>query len=67
MTTDTKRNPPPGANTLIPETFLDVPTQRLYALSIGALCQVCDPLYCAGRCGSQLYSFLGFYHNRVLD
>ncbi|KAH9835872.1 uncharacterized protein C8Q71DRAFT_100734 [Rhodofomes roseus] len=39
MTSNAKANPPPGANTLVPESFLDVPTQRLYALSIGALCQ----------------------------
>ncbi|KAI0727871.1 hypothetical protein C8Q72DRAFT_876158 [Fomitopsis betulina] len=41
MTTDAKGNaaPPQSADTLIPESFLDVPTQRLYALSIGALCQ----------------------------
>lgn len=45
MTTDAKGNaaPPQSADTLIPESFLDVPTQRLYALSIGALCQVCRP------------------------
>ncbi|KZT74944.1 hypothetical protein DAEQUDRAFT_659210 [Daedalea quercina L-15889] len=39
MTNNQKANAPPGANTLVPESFLDVPTQRLYALSIGALCQ----------------------------
>lgn len=26
--------------TLIPETFIDVPSQRLYYLSLGVLCQV---------------------------
>ena len=25
---------------LIPETYFDAPTQRLYALSLGLLCQV---------------------------
>jgi hypothetical protein len=25
---------------LIPESYFDVPTQRLYALSLGLLCQV---------------------------
>ncbi|KAI0720132.1 hypothetical protein C8Q72DRAFT_878186 [Fomitopsis betulina] len=53
MTTDAKGNaaPPQSADTLIPESFLDVPTQRLYALSIGALCQkwlIVDSLFCVG-------------------
>jgi len=26
---------------LIPEVYLDFPSQRLYYLSLGALCQVC--------------------------
>ncbi|KAH9937368.1 uncharacterized protein B0H18DRAFT_970234 [Fomitopsis serialis] len=39
MTSNAKANPPSATSTLVPESFLDVPTQRLYALSIGALCQ----------------------------
>ncbi|KAH9947096.1 hypothetical protein B0H21DRAFT_778726 [Amylocystis lapponica] len=40
MSTDSKTaTPPPGSGTFIPESFLDVPTQRLYLLSLGALCQ----------------------------
>lgn len=27
----------------IPETFLDAPSQRLYSLSLGLLCQVSSP------------------------
>lgn len=30
----------PKAGPLIPEKYLDVPSQRLYYLSLGALCQV---------------------------
>lgn len=32
----------PGPKPLIPEKYLDVPSQRLYYLSLGALCQVLD-------------------------
>ena len=38
MTTLTKQNAPP--NPLIPEKYLDVPSQRLYYLSFGLLFQV---------------------------
>ncbi|OBZ79799.1 hypothetical protein A0H81_01490 [Grifola frondosa] len=30
---------PPGSGPVIPENFIDVPSQRLYYLSLGALCQ----------------------------
>jgi nucleoporin POM152 len=30
----------PQGKPLIPENYLDVPSQRLYYLSLGALCQV---------------------------
>jgi hypothetical protein len=30
----------PSSNPLIPEKYLDVPSQRLYYLSLGLLCQV---------------------------
>ncbi|GBE77622.1 hypothetical protein SCP_0105020 [Sparassis crispa] len=43
MSTDAKATgpppPPPGSGTLIPENFIDVPSQRLYFLSLGVLCQ----------------------------
>lgn len=32
---------PPPPNPLIPEKYLDIPSQRLYYLSLGLLCQVC--------------------------
>lgn len=32
---------PQGKGPLIPETYLDSPSQRLYYLSLGLLCQVC--------------------------
>ncbi|KAF8956062.1 hypothetical protein BDZ97DRAFT_1925843 [Flammula alnicola] len=37
-TTSSSQKPPPS-NPLIPEKYLDVPSQRLYYLSIGLLCQ----------------------------
>lgn len=42
MSTDKKPPPPAGQNPLIPEKYLDVPSQRLYYLSLGLLCQVGD-------------------------
>ena len=36
----TKSQSPPSLNPLIPEKYLDVPSQRLYYLSLGLLCQV---------------------------
>ena len=35
-----KSQSPPSSNPLIPEKYLDVPSQRLYYLSLGLLCQV---------------------------
>ncbi|KAJ8702215.1 hypothetical protein PTI98_000954 [Pleurotus ostreatus] len=39
MSTDKKLPPSAGQNSLIPEKYLDVPSQRLYYLSLGLLCQ----------------------------
>jgi len=37
-----KQDPPEHKDEpLIPEVYLDFPSQRLYYLSLGALCQVC--------------------------
>ncbi len=36
--------PPPASRPRIPETFIEVPDQRRYAVSLGVLCLVCDPL-----------------------
>ena len=41
-----KSQSPPSSNPLIPEKYLDVPSQRLYYLSLGLLCQV--GLICVG-------------------
>jgi len=35
------QRPETNAAPLIPDEYLDVPSQRLYAVSIGILCQVC--------------------------
>ena len=39
-TTTGRSQSPPSLNPLIPEKYLDVPSQRLYYLSLGLLCQV---------------------------
>ncbi len=36
--------PLPASRPRIPETFLEVPDQRRYAVSLGVLCLVCDHL-----------------------
>jgi hypothetical protein len=40
--------PPSSSQPRIPEKFLDVPTQRLYYLSFGLLCQVCFASFVVG-------------------
>jgi hypothetical protein len=39
-TTAVPKSQSPPSNPLIPEKYLDVPSQRLYYLSLGLLCQV---------------------------
>jgi len=38
-----------ASNPLIPEKYLDVPSQRLYYLSLGLLCQVSKLLTCSSN------------------
>ena len=37
--------PPPGSRPRIPETYIEIPDQRRYAVSLGVLCLVRDPIY----------------------
>jgi hypothetical protein len=70
------RMPQPQKQPLIPEKYLDAPSQRLYYLSLGLLCQVCISLYDDFSC-SQKHSlahrqsnssiFLFHWHLRVKD